>query len=106
VLSRSAEALAAAGLRLPEPAAAALRAHRSQCVRTRRALLYGDFVPANLIVTSSGHIVGIDPVLQEAGHPRMTPLAFWRSSCRTPSSYPALHFRRYAALAGNCRRRS
>jgi aminoglycoside phosphotransferase (APT) family kinase protein len=69
VLSRSAEALAAAGLSLPEPAAAALRAVRSQRVRTRRTLLYGDFVPANLIVTSSGHIVGIDPVLQEAGLP-------------------------------------
>ena len=69
VLSRSTEALAVEGLRLPEPAAAALRAVRSRRVRTRRTLLYGDFVPANLIVTSSGHIVGIDPALQEVGLP-------------------------------------
>jgi hypothetical protein len=69
VLSRSTEALAAAGLRLPAPAAAALRAVRPRRVRARRTLLYGDFVPANLIITSSGHIVGIDPALQEVGLP-------------------------------------
>jgi aminoglycoside phosphotransferase (APT) family kinase protein len=69
VLSRSSEALAAAGLRLPDAAAAALRAVRSRRVRTCRTVLYGDFVPANLIVTASGHIVGIDPVLQETGLP-------------------------------------
>ena len=69
VLSRSTEALAAAGQRLPDAATAALRAVRSRRLRTRRTVLYGDFVPANLIVTSSGHIVGIDPVLQETGLP-------------------------------------
>jgi hypothetical protein len=80
------------------------RPHRPDGFRVS-ALLYGDFVPANLIVTSSGHIVGIDPVCKRPGYPRVSPLAFWRPSCRTPSSYPALHFRRYAALEGNGRRR-
>jgi hypothetical protein len=69
VLSRSSEALRAAGLRLPATAVAALRAVPSRVVPTRRVLLYGDFVPANLIVTFSGDIVGIDPVLQELGLP-------------------------------------
>jgi aminoglycoside phosphotransferase (APT) family kinase protein len=69
VLSRSTEALATAGLRLPDAAAVALRTVRLQRVHARRTVLYGDFVPANLIVTSSGHIVGIDPVLQEVGLP-------------------------------------
>jgi aminoglycoside phosphotransferase (APT) family kinase protein len=68
-LSRSTDALAGAGLRLPERAVAALRGVPSRRVGARRALLYGDFVPANLIVTSSGHIAGIDPVLQEVGLP-------------------------------------
>ena len=68
-LNRSTEALAGAGLRLPKPAVVALRSVQSRRVRVRQALLYGDFVPANLIVTSPGQIAGIDPVLQEVGLP-------------------------------------
>jgi aminoglycoside phosphotransferase (APT) family kinase protein len=75
-LGRSTEALAGVGLRLPEPAVAALRGVPSRRVRARRALLYGDFVPANLIVTPSGHIVGIDPVLQEVGMPEEDAVRF------------------------------
>jgi aminoglycoside phosphotransferase (APT) family kinase protein len=92
VLSRSTEALAAAGLRMPDAAVAALRAVRSQRVPTRRTVLYGDFVPANLIVTSSGHIVGIDPVLQETGLPEDDAARFLAVAMSDTKFVPGLVF--------------
>jgi len=69
VLRRSTDALSGVGLNLPTPVATALRRTPSRRVRIRRALLYGDFVPVNLIATPSNQIVGIDPALQEIGMP-------------------------------------
>ena len=69
VLRRSTDALSGVGLSLPLPVATALRRTPSRQVHVRRALLYGDFVPVNLIATPSNQIVGIDPALQEVGLP-------------------------------------
>ena len=54
---------------LAEEASLVLRRSPSRQVHVRRALLYGDFVPVNLIATPSNQIVGIDPALQEVGLP-------------------------------------
>lgn len=69
VLGRASSALSAVGLSLPATVVDALRGVPSRAVVTRRTLLYGDFVPANLIVTPAKNIVGIDPVLQVVGLP-------------------------------------
>lgn len=90
VLNRSSGVLSTVGLRLPIPVAAALRGVPARSVRVRRAVLYGDFVPVNLIVTPSNQIVGIDPALQEVGLPEKDAARFVTFLVSTTRLIPGL----------------
>jgi hypothetical protein len=68
--------------------------------------LHGDFVPANLIVTSSVRIVGIDPVLQEAGLPEDDAARFLAVVMSDTKFVPGLALPSVRRTGVNGRRRS